>query len=99
MAILTKEEKKAKMLEWATALESGKYEQKQGGWGSLEEGKLCCLNVALVHFTGKEAHLRSIAAEIFGESSLWCDQFMEMNDKKMMTFPQIAAEIKKKAVD
>ena len=94
---------KEKMLEWAEVLESGKYKQKVGGWGSLEEGELCCLNVALVHFTGKDAaeipgnsdDVLDVITESFSEDRDWCGQFVFMNDVQKFTFPQIAQEIRK----
>lgn len=45
---------KENMLKWAAVLESGKYNQYQGGWGGSEFSGYCCLNVALVEFAGKE---------------------------------------------
>ena len=102
--------KKEKLLKWAEALESGKYKQNIGGWGSLALGKLCCLNVALVEFTGKEAIDDSalivdpdqpigvsVTSDLFDEDLVWVDQFIKWNDDDKLTFPQIAWKIREMA--
>lgn len=69
------------------------------------EGYFCCLNVAnevlgdgplgIAKGGNSTGWARSVAA-MFGQEIDWCGQFIAMNDEDGMTFPQIAAEIRKR---
>lgn len=91
---------KDKMIQWAEALESGKYEQYQGGWGGSKYGnKFCCLNVALVEF-GEEEHENHPCPESTLESIFdWTDDlpasyfFTDEEFNKLQTGDQNSGEM------
>lgn len=100
---------KEMLLKWADALEYGKYQQHRGGWGGFRHshGALCCLNVAIVVATGTDLDGQisssvegtQIVAEQFG---IFSDDprephWVDMNDFDRLTFPQIAAKVRKYA--
>lgn len=73
---------KENMLAWADALDSGKYKQITGGWGSDIEGKYCCLNVALKHLTGKDAldHDMNTGARVDENGDIQSESFVQLNE-------------------
>lgn len=98
---MTNDEKRAKLLEWADVLESGKYTQLRNDWYNDDcHTNLCCLGVACVHFLDKlpdDPVTRIRIPSIFGESFSFTNEFVKMNDSLQLSFPEIAAEIRKKA--
>ena len=96
--------KKECLLSWADALESGEYIQGRGNWRG-EDGKgHCCLNVAMVHFSGDSVSesgtgegpeaIEFLGPLISDNCLFWQSHYVKMNDVLKYSFEQIAKDIR-----